>query len=122
MIEQLKEIEQIHRDEIDTLVLAKTQAEKAFADAQTQLQDAQVQANKAIQEVSNTLNSEVIEQMKAKILKDRQKYENKEKKLKGAIEALAAEKQKLEQINLMHADNQDTKSQEQEKRLVEYQK
>ena len=71
MIEQLKEIEQIHRGEIDALVLAKTQAEKAFADAQTQLQDAQVQANKAIQEASNTLNSEIVEQMKAKILKDK---------------------------------------------------
>ena len=65
------------------------------------------------------MNSEVLEQMKAKITKEKQKYEGKEKKFKGAIEALAAENKKLEQINLMHTDNQETRSQDLEKKLAE---
>ena len=78
-----------------------------------------MQANNAIQEASGAVNSEVLEQMKAKITKEKQKYEAKEKKFKGAIEALAAENKKLEQINLMHTDNQETRSQDLEKKLAE---
>ena len=68
-----------------------------------------MQVSNAIEEASGAVNSEVLEQMKAKITKEKQKYEAKENKFKGAIEALAAENKKLEQINLMHTDNQETK-------------
>ena len=55
-----------------------------------------MQVSNAIEEASGAVNSEVLEQMKAKITKEKQKYEAKEKKFKGAIEALAAENKKLE--------------------------
>ena len=78
-----------------------------------------MQVSNAIEEASGTVNSEVLEQMKAKITKEKQKYEAKENKFKGAIEALAAENKKLEQINLMHTDNQETKCQDLELKLAE---
>ena len=50
-----------------------------------------MQADSAINAASETVNSDLVAQMNAKIVKDKQKYEAKEKKFKGAITQIAAE-------------------------------
>ena len=58
-----------------------------------------MQADSAINAASETVNSDLVAQMNAKIVKDKQKYEAKEKKFKGAITQIAAEMQQLEEKN-----------------------